>query len=61
MEPHNFLEEEIYNVCCIITIVASNVMCHLGESINNNQNSILPSRGSWEGYEEIHANIIPRP
>jgi len=24
MEPNNFLEEEIRNVCCIITLVASN-------------------------------------
>jgi len=61
MEPHNILKEDIHNVCQIITFVASNEMCHLGELINYYHNSILPSRGSWEGHDEVHINIITRP
>ena len=61
MESHNFLEEEICNVYCIITLVISNKACHLRESINYYHNSIIPSRGLWGGHDEVHANIIPRP
>jgi len=61
MELYNFLKEEIHNVCYIITVVASNKVCHLGESINYHHNSILPSRGLWEGNNKVHANIILRP
>jgi len=61
MEPHNFLEEEIHNVCCIIPLLEGNEMCHLGELIDYHHNIILLSRVLWEGYNEGYANIIPRP
>jgi len=61
MEPPNFLKEEIYNVYSIITLVASNEMCHLEESIDKHYNSILSSRGPWKGYNKVYANVIPRP
>ena len=61
MEPHNFLEEGIHNIRCIITLVVSNEMRHLGELVYHNHDSILPPRGSWEGHDEVHANVIPRP
>jgi len=42
MELHILLEEEIQNVCCIITLVVSNKLCHLGESVYHNHDSIFP-------------------
>jgi len=60
MEPHDFLEEGFYNICCIITLFASNEVCHLGESIYHHHDSILPLRDPWEGHDEVHANVIPR-
>jgi len=39
------LEEKIRNVCCIIKLVASNEVCHLGESIYHHHDNILPPRG----------------
>ena len=35
MKPHDFMEEEIRNICNIIILVASDKMCLLGEPINN--------------------------
>jgi len=61
MKPYNFLEEEIRNICSIITLVASNKMCHLGEPINNYHYGILPLRGLWKGHNEVHAKVILRP
>ena len=60
MEPHNFLKEEICNVCYIITLVVSNEVCHLRELVYHNRDSILPPRGLWEGHDEVHSNVIPR-
>ena len=51
MEPHNFLEEEIHNVCCIIPLLEGNEMCHLGELIDNHYNSILPSKSPLGGLQ----------
>ena len=58
MEPHNFIEEEICNVCYIITLVASNEVCHFRELINYHRNSNFPSRSPWEDHNEVYANII---
>ena len=60
MMPHNFLKEDIHNVRCIITLVTSNEVCHLGEPIYYHHDSILPLRGPLEGHDEIHANAILR-
>ena len=61
MEPHNFLEEEIHNIHYIITLVVSNEVCHLRELIDHQHYIILSSEALWEGHDEVHANIIPRP
>jgi len=61
MKSHDFLEEDIYNICSIITLVVSKEMCHLRELINNYHDGVLPSRGSWKGHYEIHTKVIPRP
>jgi len=60
MEPYNFLGEEIHNVRFIMTFVASNEVCHLGEPVYCNDDSILPPKGPLEGHDEVHTNVIPR-
>jgi len=61
MKAYNFLKEEVRNLCCIITLVASNELCYLGEPIDYYHNSILPSRSPWDGHDEVHVNIILMP
>jgi len=58
MKLHDFLEEEIRNICSIITLVASNEMCRIGELINNYHDGIFPSKGLWKGHDEVHTKII---
>ena len=48
MKPHIFLEEEIHNIFCIIILVISNEVCHHGEPVYHNRDSILPPKGLWE-------------
>jgi len=61
MEPHNFLEEDVHNVGSIITFVVSNEVSHLEESIHYHHDSISSPSCPWEGHNEVHANVIPRP
>jgi len=55
------LQEEIDNVCCNIIFVAGNEAFHLEELIDYHHNSILSSRDLWDGHNEVHDIIIPRP
>jgi len=61
MKPYDFLGEEIRKICCIITPMENNEMCHLREPIYNYRDGILPSRGPWKGHNEVHIKVIPRP
>jgi len=42
MKPQDLLKEEIRNICSVITLVASNEMCLLGEPINNYHDGVFP-------------------
>ena len=61
MEPLNFLEEEMHNVCCIVRLVVGDEVRHLIELVYHKHDNILPPRGLQEGHNEVHASVIPRP
>jgi hypothetical protein len=60
MESENMVEEDASGVGCRCCSFGGSKMNHLGESVDENHNGIIPSPGFRQLDNEVHGDLLPR-